>query len=58
MIRQLTLWQNSLVRQTAIGHLIPLKPLLTLRLDNYTAAGIIGRKLLRAAMANVAFDST
>ena len=54
MIRQLTLGQNSLVRQTAMGHLIPLKPFLTLRLGNHTAPGNIGQKLFRAAMAKVA----
>ena len=44
MIRQLTLGINSLVWQTAIGHLIPLKPLLTLRLGNHSAAGNICQK--------------
>ena len=58
MIRQLTLWQNFLVRPTAIGHLIPLKPLLTLRLGKLSAAGNVCRNTFRAAMAKVAFNST
>ena len=44
MIGQFTLGIKSLVWQTAIGHLILLKPLLTLRLGNLLAAGNICRK--------------
>ena len=58
MIRQLTFGKNALVRQTEMGHLMPLKPLLTLRLGNHSALADLGRKLLPAAMANVAFNST
>ena len=44
MIGQFTLGIKSLVWQTAIGHLILLKPLLTLRLGNLLAAGNICQK--------------
>ena len=58
MIGQLTLGINSLVWQTEMGHLMPLKPLLTLRLGNHSALADLGRKLLPSAMAKVAFNST